>query len=54
MMTSSSASSVVSPLTAQEIIEKYQLIPHPEGGYYVETFRSDIIIPTSKGMYYKL
>ena len=43
--------SAVLPLTAHEIIEKYNLIPHPEGGYYVETFRSDIIVPTSKGTY---
>lgn len=27
-------------LTAQEIIEKLQLLPHPEGGYYKETYRS--------------
>lgn len=23
------------------LIEKYQMLPHPEGGFYVETFRSD-------------
>lgn len=28
-------------MTAAEIIEKYQLIPHPEGGFYREMFRSD-------------
>ena len=37
------------PLKARDIIEKYHLIPHPEGGYYVETFRSDIIVPTDRG-----
>jgi len=36
-------------LTAHDIIHKYSMIPHPEGGYYVETFRSDIIIPTIRG-----
>ncbi|MBX2931042.1 MAG: cupin domain-containing protein [Chitinophagaceae bacterium] len=27
-------------LTAKTIIEKYQLLPHPEGGFYKETYRS--------------
>uniref|UniRef100_A0A7S2Y1H2 DUF985 domain-containing protein n=1 Tax=Fibrocapsa japonica TaxID=94617 RepID=A0A7S2Y1H2_9STRA len=28
--------------TKEKIIEKYELIPHPEGGYYKESFRSDV------------
>ncbi len=28
-------------MTAQEIVEKLNMLPHPEGGYYVETYRSD-------------
>jgi len=27
-------------LTAQQLIEKYQLQSHPEGGHYLETYRS--------------
>jgi predicted cupin superfamily sugar epimerase len=30
----------------QEIIQFYQLLPHPEGGYYKETYRSLECIPT--------
>lgn len=33
------------PLTMQEAISHYRLIPHIEGGYYYRTFRSDIITP---------
>ena len=29
------------PLTPTEIIEALQLIPHPEGGHYAETWRHD-------------
>jgi predicted cupin superfamily sugar epimerase len=29
----------------QEIIEKLQLLPHPEGGYYRETYRSAGTVP---------
>lgn len=32
-------------LEAQEIISKYELQPHIEGGYFKEDFKSDIIIP---------
>jgi uncharacterized protein len=28
------------PVTVQEIVQQLQLIPHPEGGFFVETFRS--------------
>lgn len=34
-------------MTQEEIIEKLQLIPHPEGGYYRETYRSESLIPES-------
>ena len=29
------------PLTADEVIAQLGLKPHPEGGYYRETFRDD-------------
>lgn len=32
--------------TAQQLITNYQLQPHPEGGYYKETYRSSEEIPT--------
>jgi predicted cupin superfamily sugar epimerase len=32
-----------------EIISTLQLIPHPEGGYYRETYRSAEVISTSRG-----
>ncbi len=31
----------------QQLIEFYQLLPHPEGGYYKETYRSSELIPTN-------
>ncbi len=36
-------------MTAAQIIEKLQLIPHPEGGFYKETYRSDLIMTASAG-----
>ncbi len=27
-------------MTAEELIQKYELLPHPEGGWYKETYRS--------------
>ncbi|RSK49994.1 cupin domain-containing protein [Hymenobacter rigui] len=36
-------------MTAQEIIRHLQLLPHPEGGYYRETYRSDATLPTAEG-----
>ena len=33
-------------LTIQQLIEFYQLLPHPEGGYYKETYRSSESIPS--------
>ena len=29
------------PKEAQDLIEKLELLPHPEGGFYKETYRSD-------------
>jgi Uncharacterized conserved protein len=31
--------------SAKELIEIYNLLPHPEGGFYCETYRSEGIIP---------
>ncbi|WP_057938951.1 cupin domain-containing protein [Algoriphagus resistens] len=31
------------------LVEKLQLIPHPEGGYYSETYRSDALVGTDSG-----
>ena len=31
----------------QQIIEHYKLIPHPEGGWYRETYKSDESIPAA-------
>jgi len=32
-------------ITAEELIRKLNLIPHPEGGYYRETYRCPEILP---------
>lgn len=34
---------------AETLIAKLGLQPHPEGGFYKETFRSDLIVQTDKG-----
>lgn len=31
--------------TAQQLIQQYALLPHPEGGWYKETYRSNDYIP---------
>lgn len=31
----------------EELIERLELLPHPEGGYFKETYRSNGIIPAS-------
>lgn len=31
-------------LTEQELVEKLALLPHPEGGFYKETYRSELLI----------
>ena len=33
------------PLPVQELIKRFGLLPHPEGGYYKETYRSAESIP---------
>jgi len=30
--------------TVEELVQKFQLLPHPEGGYYKEMYRSDEVI----------
>jgi len=35
------------PATAQQVIKEYSLLPHPEGGYYKEAYRSEEMIPGS-------
>jgi predicted cupin superfamily sugar epimerase len=32
------------PLTAKTLIDNFNLLPHPEGGYYRETYRSSELI----------
>ena len=34
-------------MTAETWIEKLQLIPHPEGGFYKETYRSSSLMPAN-------
>ncbi|HSC54588.1 MAG TPA: cupin domain-containing protein [Phnomibacter sp.] len=34
----------------QKLIQQYALAPHPEGGYYAETYRSATMVPTAAGM----
>ncbi len=36
-------------MTAQDWIEKLQLAKHPEGGYYRETYRASVNVPTPAG-----
>ena len=33
--------------TGRSLIEKYQLIAHPEGGYYRSTYRAELVLPAS-------
>ncbi len=33
--------------TAQEVIQQLSLIPNPEGGYFSETFRDDLLVSAS-------
>jgi predicted cupin superfamily sugar epimerase len=30
--------------TVAQLVERFQMVPHPEGGYYKETYRSDELI----------
>lgn len=34
-------------MTAQQLVNHYHLLPHPEGGWYRETYRSDEQIPAN-------
>lgn len=36
-------------MTAKDIIRKFQLLPHPEGGFYKETYRSKEIVKNKSG-----
>ena len=35
---------MIANLTTQEIVAYFELLPHPEGGYYTETYRSSELI----------
>jgi predicted cupin superfamily sugar epimerase len=37
----------MSSLTVQQLIQQFNLLPHPEGGFYKETYRSAEVIPVS-------
>ena len=37
----------MSSITASRLVEKFGLLPHPEGGYYKETYRSPEIITSA-------
>ncbi len=36
---------------SESIVDYYKLLPHPEGGYYRETYRSDALIGTGAGVF---
>jgi predicted cupin superfamily sugar epimerase len=40
--------------TAEHYIETLQLLPHPEGGYYKEIYRADLVIPKTALTYQHL
>ena len=43
------------PQSAQEIIDTLNMQPHPEGGWYVETWRSDVgARPSGSAIYFLL
>lgn len=33
-------------IAGRSLIEKYQLMPHPEGGYYRSTYRASLVLPS--------
>lgn len=37
-------------MTSKQLIKDLQLLPHPEGGYYRETYRSEEITTNKKGV----
>ena len=36
-------------MTAAELARDLSLVPHPEGGFYRETYRSPLMVPTPRG-----
>ena len=40
-----SNANTVTPITAQDLVRLYDLTPHPEGGFFKETFRDVGVIP---------
>ena len=36
-------------IDAQFLVHKFGLLPHPEGGFYKETYRSNELIKTKRG-----
>jgi hypothetical protein len=40
---------MVSPLDAATLIQQLELLPHPEGGHYRETYRAAELVPTPRG-----
>ena len=34
-------------LTVQQLVQQFNMLPHPEGGFYKENYRSDEIIPSN-------
>lgn len=37
-------------MTIDQIVKHYRLQPHPEGGFFAETYRSDLKIQTPQGL----
>lgn len=37
------------PINATELIQQLQLLPHPEGGHFRETYRASLTVPTPWG-----
>ena len=38
-------------LSAADIIARLELRPHPEGGYFRQTYRSDVLIAAQNGFW---
>jgi len=36
-------------ITKEDLVKRYGMLPHPEGGFYAETFRSEVTVQTEKG-----
>ena len=49
MTESATTTSSGSRPTVDELVKFYDMKPHPEGGYYVETYRSSISYETTRG-----